>query len=297
MSKNRDRQYSPAENGAGQVLSSNLATVFGVRSTFGEVDEGADNGSGEEQPPRTLSSARDILRYGLNDIQAAAGRRRGDQEQTDGQQSTPKGSGLHSVDSRECAGLPRSPLVVADSTQDSRMEMEEESAYRSACSAGAWGIYARTPSGRTAVQHTPVGDGETPSADLGNERGPAHGKRKELCVSMSVARAGNRVDGDVGRESDAMDGDGLEDDSRVVKDAYPDEWFDEEHLLSPEEYVEMMRYIEDACRQEDLRAEAEVCMFLALSYRSPTARIDSYLKITQQSGTTFRVDGTVCFCF
>lgn len=38
-------------------------------------------------------------------------------------------------------------------------------------------------------------------------------------------------------------------------------WYDE-HLLSPEEYEEMMRYIEDACKREDLRAEAEVCYFL-----------------------------------
>ncbi|CAM9977054.1 unnamed protein product [Ectocarpus sp. 4 AP-2014] len=33
---------------------------------------------------------------------------------------------------------------------------------------------------------------------------------------------------------------------------------DEEKLLSPDEYLEMMQYIEEACKEEDLRAEAAV---------------------------------------
>lgn len=37
-----------------------------------------------------------------------------------------------------------------------------------------------------------------------------------------------------------------------------DSYCDEEHLLSPEEYLEMMQFIEDACKEEDRRAEAEV---------------------------------------
>ena len=36
---------------------------------------------------------------------------------------------------------------------------------------------------------------------------------------------------------------------------------DEARLLSPEEYLEMMRYIEELCREEDLRAEAEVSYY------------------------------------
>lgn len=41
-----------------------------------------------------------------------------------------------------------------------------------------------------------------------------------------------------------------------------DEDWDNHHLLSPEEYEEMMRYIEEACREEDIRAEAEVWVAL-----------------------------------
>lgn len=41
-----------------------------------------------------------------------------------------------------------------------------------------------------------------------------------------------------------------------------DEDWDNHHLLSREEYEEMMRYIEEACREEDMRAEAEVWVAL-----------------------------------
>ncbi|CAM9601465.1 unnamed protein product, partial [Hapterophycus canaliculatus] len=39
--------------------------------------------------------------------------------------------------------------------------------------------------------------------------------------------------------------------------AWDDGYRDEGHLLSREEYLEMMQYIEEACKEEDLRAEAE----------------------------------------
>lgn len=53
----------------------------------------------------------------------------------------------------------------------------------------------------------------------------------------------------------------------VGEDGYveDDEALEDEHVLSPEEYEEMMRYIEEACREEDLRAEAEVQLFLVVS--------------------------------
>jgi len=37
-----------------------------------------------------------------------------------------------------------------------------------------------------------------------------------------------------------------------------EDYCDDERLLSPEEYLEMMQYIEEACREEGLQAEAEV---------------------------------------
>lgn len=43
------------------------------------------------------------------------------------------------------------------------------------------------------------------------------------------------------------------------------EYCDGEHMLSPEEYEEMMHYIEEALQEENLRAEAEVGFLLCCS--------------------------------
>ena len=52
-----------------------------------------------------------------------------------------------------------------------------------------------------------------------------------------------------GERAEEMDSDDL----WFEDDAFPDE-----RLLSSEEYLEMMQYIEEACKEEDIRAEAEV---------------------------------------
>lgn len=77
---------------------------------------------------------------------------------------------------------------------------------------------------------------------------------------------------------------------RVVDMDSEDLWFEDdelpdERLLSREEYLEMMQYIENACKEEDLRAEAEVWY---LESSRPTQLYPEILKYNlNPSGTRF----------
>lgn len=129
----------------------------------------------------------------------------------------------------------------------SLMAIEEEAAYVNACCGG------RSPRPSVVVDgaSATVAPAAPFQAGARNSQG-RYGIPLERTDSVASTRAW-KGDGAVDVEREG--GDGWEDD--------PCTFENEEHrLLSPEEYSEMMQYIEEACREEDLRAEAEVSALL-----------------------------------
>lgn len=143
------------------------------------------------------------------------------------------------------------------------MEMAEEQAYRTACSDAA-GDRA-TPRRRmsSTVWRSPSGHSGDAAATGLRWVGP---RESEECTHGIVGRAGRVAQGggsDGGGDGNGGDGVvGTEGDEGRLLLSEEECFEDEERLLSPDEYDEMMRYIEEACREEDLRAEAEVLHYV-----------------------------------
>lgn len=180
--------------------------------------------SDEDRSPLALSTARQILRHGLHDMSLDSRTRtssNGHRGQL-GQQE--------SVTCRQFNALGVPISTPHQPPPSLLMEINEENAYREAVGGSDGGSRQNVVHGR--------------NADLGFGVGEGRGSEEEHVRALGVE----------GREPMAMEGeDGYagDDDGEMDKE--------EEHLLSPGEYDEMMRYIEEACREEDLKAEAEVC--------------------------------------
>lgn len=270
ITRMRGRQHSdspgtPRSGKAGLgLMPSHLATVLETptRQEAGGIADRCESSDGDGQPELTLSSARQILRYGLNDIQqaAASGKKRarrseqidahnGGQSQQQPQQqlrhvSTPPTTEIRKLFRNECSGASQSPSLsprpLSAATDSNLMELAEEQAYRTACGDGSGG----PPSGQAIRErYNP------------DSRPPSTGWTSAALDSDAGAPGCGTGDGEGGGDG----GVGMEG-SEGPSAFGEEEWLeDEERLLSPEEYVEMMRYIEEACREEDARAEAEVC--------------------------------------
>ena len=221
----------------------------------------------------SLSSAREILKLGLNELAGGNTRSRGDGVTAADSDRT--GEQDPSWGISRVLDPPRSTLPVShDKPQDewhgeSQGEpqqshltaIEEETAYMNACSGGR---YTRTP------QRPGAGGGRagTPSS--------AHGRPPFTPVSSIFRGEYQNFPGGVENGEHAPDKGGVADESQPTPMVDGDDGWDggiensdAARLLSPEEYLEMMQYIEERCREEDLRAEAEVSYYT----RRPSALV------------------------
>lgn len=197
-------------------------------------------------PGKPLSTAREILQHGLNDIRATNTRcsreRRQEASGPSGEPCSPAGITLTADYHGE------------EGESSSLMAIEEEAAYVNACCGG------RTP--RPPV----VGDRTSTTVacpDVPFQVGARNSRgRNDGLMERTDSDASTRAwKGDDAVEMEREGGDGWEDDPSAFDD-------EERRLLSPEEYSEMMQYIEEACREEDLRAEAEVGALLLCAVSS-----------------------------
>ncbi|CAM9304228.1 unnamed protein product [Scytosiphon promiscuus] len=216
----------------------------------------------------SLSSAREILRHGLSELSGGNGTRKrprgqGEHPDPDHKHQTPSPQLLESRASESSPGRRGVGTGPWSSSFLSAIE-EENASYRQACSGRRGSRQELQP---PAVESINPGGSDAP----GDARTPASTRIREQ--TQGLGEGGSDGGGDMvddGREgestlqqpqqkrqqqqqqqqeAEAM----VEGDEPVWDDGYRDE----EHLLSREEYLEMMQYIEEACKEEDLRAEAE----------------------------------------
>lgn len=194
------------------------------------------------------SFARDILRHGLNEI--TGGNTRQSRKRPPNQQQT-----SHRLQNREPgpaqmnssqAGT-REHGANSDEGKSCLMAIEEEAAYLNACTRGY-----------RAPQHAANG-GDSAGAAVDASSASAARRVSNIrtsCRDEEEGESAGTIDaGEQAEQPVSMEGEDVWEDNGS---------FDEEQLLSPEEYLEMMQYIEEACREEDLRAEAEVRAFVTL---------------------------------
>ena len=215
-------------------------------------------------------SAREILRQGLSELSGGNSRHvLPEQQQQQPQQQC-----------KQAAAAPQPPLarqgVVVSSAQHAQPSsflsaIEEENAtYLDACAGGA---------GRSRHPRPPIAGGTPP--DAASRVPMAAASLREELQGLAAGESDDALMVDDSRqgvaapqqlqlqppppppapqqqqqEPEAM----VEGEELGWGDEGAGGYSDDEHLLSPEEYMEMMEYIEEACREEGLRAEAEVCI-------------------------------------
>lgn len=247
-------------------------TGDGVRSHAEATSfEVAEQGERILTPPdRMLSSAMEILEQGLDEFSASkrSANRRNTTINTSINRASPNIPRTQNRLHREnrLAQVPAidDPIDVVESHSSHHDDQEggespssylesiaEEAAYRNA--------YGGTRTGAAQLPH--------PEAVNFNLREVADGAfAPEAGAGGSGGNLNYRGD-DVGGERGAREGN-MGFDERLVEmelneggvegDDEGDTLGQQERLLSPEEYLEMVHYIEEACREEDLKAEAEV---------------------------------------
>lgn len=184
-------------------------------------------------------SARDILRQGLSELAGGNSRHH---------HLLPEQQQQH-LDHKQAAGRPSSFLSAIE---------EENANYLNACGAGR--RRPRPPT--TAV----AGGGKAPDAP---PRSPTAASLREDCQGLGAGDSDDGLMVDDSRQEVALEQQQRQpspppprEPEAMVEDELGwgegEDYCDDERLLSPEEYLEMMQYIEEACREEGLKAEAEV---------------------------------------
>ncbi|CAN0458397.1 unnamed protein product, partial [Ectocarpus sp. 8 AP-2014] len=229
----------------------------------------------------SLSSAREILRQGLSELSGGNGdtnkRRRQQHHHTNHERTAlgyeDFGASPARLDSngggRQQQQQQQQQQQHAGGSESSSFlsAIEEENAsYLNACARGqggalqqcrprdgtAAGLAPMSTSLREQTQGFEEGNSDDDDALMAHDGGDAQQPRqpqqqqrqqRQLQQQQQPQQPEAMVDED---ELGWGDGGGAEDDC------------DEENLLSPDEYLEMMQYIEEACKEEDLRAEAAV---------------------------------------
>lgn len=226
----------------------------------------------------SLSSAREILKHGLNEI--AGGNQRTREQPSLEDEAAAAGSGqsgeenplwrisrIYNPQIRTLPAPQEEPWEESKSESQSQshlMALEEETAYLNACPGGrCTGTPQRAAAAAAAATVAGGGRAGTPASAAGHSPfTPGSGDLDgEYQLYAGVAGGQRTPDkgGGVGEEwrpTPMADGDDGWDDSSDVSE--------EARLLSPDEYLEMMQYIEGLCREEDLRAEAEVSYGLSI---------------------------------
>ena len=234
-------------------------------------------------------SAREILRQGLSDLSGGngtTGRRFGERQHQHKQRAAPPRPPIHQsthsspgpLDSNSSAQ--RGQHLEPSSSVLSAIE-EENANYLNACSGGRGSPQQRLHPPTATVGATAALAAAPPaSTSLREECQGFVGGTGDDAVMVDDSRGGagefmlhretpqqqpqpsqrqQQQQQQQQRPEAMMEGDGP-----GWGDDGADGYCDEEHMLSPEEYLEMMQYIEEACKEEDRRAEAEVCLCLLL---------------------------------
>lgn len=244
-------------------------------------DAAVSAGAGSHSSPLgySLSSAREILKHGLNEI--AGGNQRTREHPSPGDEmaaaaAAAAGSG-QTGENNPSWKISRNPNLQRNTlptfqdepqgesqsesqsqsqsqSQSHLMAIEEEAAYLNACSGGRCSGTPQRPSAAAASGGERAG---TPASAAGHSPFTPVSRNFDGEYQLYAGVAGGQRTPDKGggvggelRPTPMADGDDGWDDSSDISD--------EARLLSPEEYLEMMQYIEELCREEDLRAEAEV---------------------------------------
>ena len=247
---------------------------------------GASAGAGNPSLPLgySLSSAREILKHGLNEI--AAGNQRTHEQPSPEDEAAAAGSGqtgeenpswrISRISNPQIGALPapqeepwgESQSESQSQSQSHLMAFDEETAYFNACSGGRCTGTPQRASTASVAAAAAAGGGRagTPASAAGHSPFmPGSGNldgEYQLFAGVAGAQRTSDKGGGVGEEwrpTPMADGDDGWDDSSDVSD--------EARLLSPDEYLEMMQYIEGLCREEDLRAEAEVSYAWSINVR------------------------------
>ncbi|CAB1111723.1 unnamed protein product [Ectocarpus sp. CCAP 1310/34] len=228
----------------------------------------------------SLSSAREILREGLSELSGGNGdtnKRRRQQHHPTNHERTALGceefgASLTRLDSNGGGRRLQQQQQQQQKQQQKQhaggseslsflSAIEEENAsYLNACARGQGGsLQQRGPRDGTAAELAPMsisfreqtqgfveGNNDEDDALMAHDDGHAQQPRQpQQQQQQQQQQPEAMVDED---ELGWGDGGGAED------------CCDEENLLSPDEYLEMMQYIEEACKEEDLRAEAAGCL-------------------------------------
>lgn len=247
---------------------------FSAATISSAVRKSATLPEGELLSPSPLSSASEILRQGLNEMAGESRRQSRDQhDRHDHQKAAQLQQQQHRHRQRQChtgsvpePGAQGSTITYGTHSwvdainrgkrDDTALtEIEEETAYLEASGGGR--------------NHRDGRSEQTPPDSIDDHKRSstiASGRTlwsRNLGGSLSDKFTRNECDTNEGavQEHDNhgsptdMEGDhGWYSGGQVVDEEHTDE----ENLLSREEYLEMMQYIEEACREEDLRAETEV---------------------------------------
>lgn len=260
-----------------------------------EADAAATAGAGNHSSPLgySLLSAREILKHGLNEI---AGGNRRSREQPYPQHEAATAASGQTGEQNPSWSVSRNPdpqrqpppgphdKPQGESHGESQSESQsqshltalaEEAAYLNACSGGRCTGTPQRPAAAAGG-----GMAGTPSSAAAGHPLFTPGSRnfdREYQLYAGVAGGQHTPDKvEVAKELEATPMTAMT--MTAMTDG--DDWWDggsdisdEERLLSPEEYLEMMQYIEELCREEDLRAEAEV------SYGIPGTVYDSLRRL------------------
>ncbi len=188
-------------------------------------------------------SAREILRQGLSELAGGNSRHVLPEQQ---QQQHP-----NHKQAAAAVGQPSSFLSAIE---------EENANYLDACGAGRRRPRPATPgdAGDAAAPHAPP-------------RSPMTASLREDCQGLGAGESDDALMVDDSRQEVALQQQQQQQQPLPPPRREPDamvedelgwgegeDYCDDERLLSPEEYLEMMQYIEEACREEGLKAEAEV---------------------------------------
>lgn len=225
-----------------------MARMRGRRGLEGGQRLSGDGAGAGADSPLALATVREILRQGLSDLSggnSTTSRRLREQQQQQHKQAVPPQPPINQATDDSNGGVQHGQRLEPSSSVLSAIE-EENATYLNACAGGRGSpLQPRPPfAGRTpATSLAPL------STSLREECQGFVGEESDDALMVEDSRGGKSQQ----QQPEAMEGDGLGWGGDGV-----DSYCDENHMLSPEEYLEMMQYIEEACKEEDRRAEAEV---------------------------------------